>query len=248
MSGGLRVCFVTSPEDAATVHRNPTVFTHHTFLKDIVASMGLSHKASRVLWDGTTAPNPNIPVATPVHARTHTPPQENNTKSFASYLLTSLRQELAPSNSPNNLQNAVLEAVLKFTQWDRILPKWIISENAKNRIQISLTSWTRYSLGIGATEALFGQSLLQIAPNFLDCLFEYDDKSWMLICQIPWPWSRKMYENVRDLQSILTRYFSLPADQRSDASFLIINLEKDMRNAGIESRDIALFVLLIFWG
>ena len=65
--------------------------------------------------------------------------------------------------------------------------------------------------------------------------------------KIPFPFSRDAHTAKDSLIASFEGYLKLPKEKRSDASWLVQNLEAEMRRAGIIERDIAAFELSVVW-
>lgn len=124
--------------------------------------------------------------------------------------------------------------------------KVVLSSTADQRT-VSLLQWTRDTLLDGATTAFFGNALLKIEPNLFESFSDFDDNSWKLTYRIPRPWSNDMYAAKQKAQNALATYFALPKEQRPGETWMVRTLETEMRGLGIESPDIAAFLMMVYW-
>ncbi|KAL9056430.1 MAG: hypothetical protein Q9162_002911 [Coniocarpon cinnabarinum] len=238
-SSGVKALFITSASDAAQLHRDAATFKHYEFLKSLISAMGVSKVSTAKLWD--------TPHSAALHNLSDVKPQQESQEALALRLLTMLRKELAPGSSEDDLPNKVMRANLEYIDWNSMHCIDRLTNGDNDRV-VSLTAWTRRSFGFGVSRALFGEALLNLEPNLLDSLFDFDDKSWMLVFEIPRPWSNKVFRKIGEVKAALKRYFELPQQERADASCLVKKMEADMRNEDIDLADIAVYGLVVLWG
>lgn len=157
------------------------------------------------------------------------------------------RQQLQPGPQLDELQGKFLSSVHRSMSWEEMSPKVILSSTPEGVRTISLLQWTREVLLEGATTSFFGPALLRVEPALFENFFSFDDKSWKLAYKIPAPWANDMIAAKLTAQNALTRYLDVPKEQRPGACFLVENLEKELRAAGMESSDIAAYLMMYYW-
>ena len=156
------------------------------------------------------------------------------------------RKQLHPGNLLEDLQKGFLEMIDASLTWQNMHQNIILTASCDEKC-VSLLGWCRQVLLEGATRSFFGDRLLEIKPDLLETFFNFDDNSWQLTYQLPHFLSKKMRSAKQVGVDALTRYFTLPREERQGESWLVRNLEAEMRNVGIQEKDIAAFVTMIYW-
>ena len=119
-----------------------------------------------------------------------------------------------------------------------------LTQNTKT---VSLLGWCREVLLDSATLSFFDERLVQIDPELYDSFFVFDELSWKLLFRYPRLFAHKMYAAKDRIIDALTIYFKLPPSERTGESWLISELEREMRNIGIGDRDIAAIIMPLYW-
>lgn len=156
------------------------------------------------------------------------------------------RQQLHPGKNLEDVQGKFMHIINMSLTWERISEKAILSCKPTMRT-VSLLAWCQNVLLDAATRSFFGDRLLDIQPDLFDRFFDFDDNSWQLTYKLPTFLCKDMYLAKNAGIEALRRYFTLPKGERTGESWLIRNLELEMRNVGITEADIAAFVMMIYW-
>ncbi|KAF2088039.1 cytochrome P450 [Saccharata proteae CBS 121410] len=242
---GGTVYIISNAKDISTVWRRSTDLTFDAYVKALMVSIGLSpdgvHKMLH-FQPSSSSPREKTTIAFP----------NPNKKPAMGLSRGMFEHQLHPGQRFDKLQSALLGRIDGMMTWSFLSTskKAILaaSEDKESRT-VSLVAWIQYILMDSSTRAFFGNSLLDdIDPELLDHFSCFDDRSWQLIFSIPRPWSGKMLAALARVQGSLSRYFELPKERRSDASWLIQAMEAEMVAAGINTTDVAANVFLIYWG
>lgn len=226
---------MTSAEDVSAVYKNIEQLTFDDYIKDMMVHFGASSLAIDKMWqvpkDGrysiTGQPNPLR-------------------KPLAQFSEGFHKQQLHPGGRLETLQNTFLGNIHTSLTWKNMSDKVVLSSTNDERT-VSVLEWTREVLMDAATRSFFGDALLKIEPKLFESFFAFDDNSWKLTYKIPRPWSNDMYAAKQKGQDALATYFALPKEQRQGEAWVIRTLEAEMRGVGIESPDIAAFLMMIYW-
>jgi hypothetical protein len=68
------------------------------------------------------------------------------------------------------------------------------------------------------TKTYWGEKLWDLAPNMLDTFYSLDRTVWKLLFRYPEPFSKDALAARDTIIEILTRYYSLPREEREDAA------------------------------
>lgn len=89
--------------------------------------------------------------------------------------------------------------------------------------------------------------MLQIDPSIISAFVEFDDLDWQFIMTYPGLLSVKMSTARNKVIKALTTYFKQNVGRRNGASGLVLALESEMREQGLENMDIVALQMLTFW-
>ena len=156
------------------------------------------------------------------------------------------RQQLLPGKELEVLQTTLITNIHRSLEWHNISAGMVISAS-ENRRTVSLLKWCREVLLDAATRTFFDERLMQIDLNLFESFFIFDEASWQLRFGYPEFMSKKMYAAKDRIIDALTAYFKLAKSQRKGESWLIGQLETEMRKLDIGDRDIAAIVMPLYW-
>lgn len=156
------------------------------------------------------------------------------------------RQQLYPGKILDDLQLQFMPNIHAALRFDSIATEAILSTQGAQKT-VSLLRWTRNVLLNAATTSFFGDRLLQIEPSLFQKFFDFDDNSWKLTYHLPRMFATEMYAAKEQATEALLKYFSLPREERQGETWLVRTLESEMRHLDIEEKDIASFIMMIYW-
>ncbi|KAF2849144.1 cytochrome P450 [Plenodomus tracheiphilus IPT5] len=239
--GGQYVYVITSAKDTTAIFRNTSQITFDAYVEDMQLRFGASPGAVKAIWakpqefflrdrlQNGGFPNPHG-------------------KALAHVSEAIFKAQLYPGEKLNALSTNFLKIIIERADWKSISESVILERNRDDTERlVSLHRWTRDVLLYAATRAFFGEALFKLDPNVLDYFATFDEDSWQFTYQVPERFARKTYQAKAITQHVFDRYFDLPARERSDANWMILTLESEMRAIGIESRDISAYLLMIYW-
>ena len=154
--------------------------------------------------------------------------------------------QLLPGPHMTSFQDILLGHMEKLLTRDGI-PKSVIQNQIQSEKVISLSNWVRHALTESTTLALFGPELLNLEPNIVSALGEFDRSSWKFTYQVPGPFSKDMLSAKSLIQDALIRYFELPSRKRENASYLVSTLESEQRALKNTSKDLSASLTLLYW-
>jgi len=234
---GTNIYVLTSAADAAAMSKNTKELVFDAYVKGMMASMGSSETGIAKMWQ--TRPS-----------RTGYPNPFG--KPLGQLSEEIFRKQLHPGIHLTKLQHKFLRNIHQSLTANnlsrtRTRGKVVLSSSLDGKHIVSLLQWTQATLLEGATNAFFGEALLECNPGLLDNFSEFDERSWQLSYKIPRPWSRKMQMAKQKSLDALTAYFKAPASQRPGACWLVETMEREMRAAGIGEYDMAANLMMAYW-
>lgn len=158
------------------------------------------------------------------------------------------KSQLHPGNEMDKLTDTFLGIIHERMAWENIPDTMIMKRNNKDTERVvSLQRLVRYVLLYAATKAFFGEAIFKIDPKILDYFAAFDEDSWQFTYQVPAIFARKMFQAKTRAQQVFDRYFELPRNERSDASWLVTTLEDEMLAVGTKSKDISAYLMMLYW-
>ena len=228
---------MTSPEDISKIYRNTEELTLDTHIRHILTALGASSSAVDKWIPPRLSENDKIKAMGGLN------PSASDFTHLGSRIC---QQQLLPGKELNVLQDVFMDRIHKSLHWDKITPKITLASSPEAKT-ISLLGWCREVLLDSATRAFFGDELLEINPNLFQSFYDFDACSWKLHYGYPKFLSTDLYVARDTIIEALTAYFKLPKAERPGAAFVVDRLEDEMRQLGIETKDIAALTMPLYW-
>lgn len=96
--------------------------------------------------------------------------------------------------------------------------------------------------------AYFGDALDAIDPTLAKTFVVFDELSWQILYQYPDFLAGEMKGARNAIQHAFKKYIQLPQSQRSGDAWFIKAMEDEMRALKISEDDIAVVMVMIYWG
>lgn len=239
---GQKLYVLTSPQDVTQVTKDTSSFTFDEYIRDIMVAFDATPSAVESMWRKPFSNN--------------APSQANPFLKVLGHLGEDLyRQQLNPGKRLDALESPFFQIIDDSLTWKNISETCMVAcpdsfaptSKDPDVKTVSLLKWTRQVLLHAATTAFFGPTLLEIAPDIFRNFFDFDDNSWKLTYKVPRIFAKEMEAAKASTVDALTAYFALPIERRPGAAWLIRTLESEMRNVDIGDRDIARFIMMLYW-
>ncbi|KAL9037718.1 MAG: hypothetical protein Q9180_003565 [Flavoplaca navasiana] len=227
---GQRLYIVTSPQDVSAIYKNTTTLTFDEFVRDMMLSFGASKEGVRKMWES--------------------PRTGGNVSSLHKVLAHAgedyYRQQFHPGDRLNDLWTNIQDRMSLCLQWSTITGKNEFPTQHDFKT-VSLMNLCQDTLLSSATSAVFGDRLLELAPNLLKAFIVFDDESWKLTYKLPPFLAKDMHKARQQIFAALQSYFALPRRERAGATWVVDILETEMRRIQVEDHDIAALFGMPFW-
>ena len=233
---GEKIYVLTSAKDVAEACRKTNTISHDGFVQYLMKSFGAPASVVDKMYqmfsiDGRIMYHPN--------------PHQ---KSLAHLTVDFHRHQLLPGKEQEILSDSFFRYIDTSLRWENMDRAYLLKDQRPNHVTISLHSWCLEVLVKAATNAFFGDRLLQMDPMLPQSFNEFDKSSWMLLYQVPKAVSSRMTSPLAKNIESLTEYFRLPKVERPGASWFNQTLEAEQRQLGISEEDVAKLMMLIHWG
>lgn len=235
---------MTSPVNVSKALNSLQVFNYDKPIRRIMQRFGISRDAIRLLYE---KPSPDFYTLEKSQGLEPNP----SGRSMAEMGGTFLKKQLIPGEIYNAFETNFLGQVEQRMQWDSLSQKAIVSgyamSDATSSKKVSLLELVRQTIVESTTVAFLGPAILEIDPSVIDNFLYFDDRLWVFLYQVPRPWAKSTLDSMDRLQRSLEKYLKLPKESRPGAAWLTTTLENEMRARGLEDRDIAGWLAMLFW-
>jgi hypothetical protein len=238
---GQEMYIMTSAANISDALKRPEDFDYSQVITDIMVRFGISESAIKILHE---KPSPSL-------FKSNTLQPNPLLKSMAEVGEGFMKAQLNPGKRFDEFQSIFLDGIDKRMKWDAISAKAILKscdkEERPQLKSISLVEFVRQTLVESTTVAFFGPALLQVEPTIVDTFLYFDDRIWLFLYGIPRPWASGMLASKEKMHRAIQVYLELPKEKRLGGAWLASTLETEMRARGIGNRDIAAWLVMIFW-
>jgi len=232
---------MTSAANISDALKRPEDFDYSQVITDIMVRFGISESAIKILHE---KPSPAL-------FKSKTLEPNPLLKSMAEIGEGFMKRQLNPGKRFDEFQSIFLDGIDKRMKWDSISAKAILAlgdkEEPSQLKTVSLVEFVRQTLVESTTVAFFGPALLQVDPTIVDTFLYFDDRIWLFMYGIPRPWASGMLAAKEKMHRAIQVYLELPKEKRLGSAWLASTLETEMRARGIGTRDIAAWLVMIFW-
>ena len=220
---------VTSPREISTVYKNTATLSFEEFIRPMLMAFGAS-KGAVEKW---------IPLLD----------AEKRITAGGITNQTGIRlchEAMLHGKRSESLQCVLLGRIHECVDFENLPAKAVLSHSLGNK-RISLLQLCRDVLMDSATHTFFGTRLLDIEPNLFEIYYIFDSTSWKLHTGYPRFLSNEVHASKNKIWAAMTTYFTLRKEDRPGMSWLIENLEIEMRKLDIVEKDIAAIMVPMFW-
>ena len=154
-------------------------------------------------------------------------------------------KQLLPGEELDTFTATFTGYIDKCLRWETMTGNYVLASTA-NEMRLSLLSWCGETLVTAVTHALFGEKLLELEPEIVQAYFDFNDDGWMMFYKYPRFAAKKMYAARAKVIDALTSYLQLPRELRQGASWLVQSIEDEQRKLGLDERDMARLLMMIY--
>ena len=230
--GGQKLYIITSPDDVAALYRNNTTLSWDAMLNELFVAFGLQTSAIPKLWENLHT----LELAGKV-------PRPTNT---VYRILDIYKRQLLPGEKLENFTGKMMNHLhrsIHFTTFRNRLK----STTPGVLSQVSLQHLCAEVLIDSTTRTLFGNSLCCVEPQLVQALVDFNEDAWKIVFHYPQTAGSKYMKAREKILRAMMAYIQAPAEIKSDQSWMINQVMVQHEAVGIDLRDRAAMLLMIYW-
>lgn len=239
-AAGKKIYIMTSPVNVAAALKSLQTFEYDSTITGIMGRFGISSEAIETLYSRPTA----------AFHETHLDLDPNpGLKSMADLGGVFILRQLNPREHYNEFEARFLYEISQRLVGQGLPQKAMLRTSTKgaSTYTMSLLSLVRQVIVESTTVAYLGPAILQLDASLVDNFLFFDDRLWIFLYQIPRPWANLTLDSMERLRRSIETYLDLPKRERQGACWLAIKLEDEMRARGLQNKDIAGFLAMVYW-
>jgi hypothetical protein len=225
---------VTEARHAAEVFKNTETLSFEGFVQGLMRINGNNEYAIRTMYTPLPSNKPGFPN-----------PHGESLGVLAQKMHI---HQLHPGNNELiHLQKKVrvwIDSNLTLSYLRKACPYAV--RQSSTHIEIPLYQWTSDFFVRLGQEVYFGEALGKINPRVPQAFMVFDELIWKVLYQYPTFLSHDMATGRAEVVEALCKYLQTPIEERTDATWLISAMEKEMRALGIEAEDMAIIIFHLY--
>ncbi|KAK7987214.1 cytochrome P450 oxidoreductase [Apiospora saccharicola] len=234
-----KIYVMTSTTNVAAALRSMDTYDYSAPIMTIMRQFGISRDGLKILREKPTG----IPLKGTAINTT------NSSKSIYEIGEICLKQQLKPGKLYDDFEAVFLGGIDTRMSLESFPPKALLGQttNSPPAYTVSLLELVRRTVVESTTVAFLGPAILRVDPTIVDTFLVFDDTIWMMLYNVPRPWSSEMLAAKKKLLDSVHAYLELPRDQRPNASWLATTLETENSDRGVSKRDTAVWLTMLYW-
>ena len=156
--------------------------------------------------------------------------------------------QLFPGGRLDDLRNTFIRYFQKSLSFKEMVQYPYIINISGQVTVLSLYAWTSDVFICAGQEAYFGPLLAEMEPCLSWDFLAFDELTWQVLFQYPRILARKMIRAKDKVIAGLERYFEVSVEARGNIAWFTKAMEVEMRNVGLDTHEIAVMMMTIYWG
>ena len=240
--GTSKIIVLTSIQDVAAAWKDTASLTFQPWVQKLLNTLGMSKAAQEIIFKDEPAafvqcePRSNSLLIT----------DNPSDACFYHNMMRWVARQLSGKNL-TDFGGTFISYVSPRLTMSAFSPS-VVHATGPTYVDVSLKKWIQSSLVQPATRAFFGEKMLALDPDFVTPYSSFEDCAWKMFYGYPRFLAQDLHSPASRLFSTMTRFFNIPASERKDMAPAFQTIEAEMRNLGLQSRDIAIMSFLLFWG
>lgn len=231
-------------QDVAAVWRNTMDLSFDPFVKAVMHAFGISPTSLDLVFA-----DPQIAISDQGKRDKSLLIMENpQRKCYMNLERDWFKTQLLAPERLQRLQDSYTIFLKDCLSWENLSQTYIVPSQAGTGCKtISLKLFARHTVSYCGTSTFFGNKLLQVDPGFLRNYQEFEEGSWKIFYRLPMFLARSSHAAKARAIAGLERYLSLPAQERSELSWLFQTMNAELHHLSVPPRDVAGIVMIIIW-
>ena len=231
---GKSIYVLTNPNDVQELYKNTVSISWLRFVQDLYRWIGFSPQTMENLWKNPTQEQMAV---NPVR---NSPPND--------MVVEYERRQLLPGPNLDRLAAVLLEHITKITSQNYLdMERPFVLERDTDSVQVNLMEWTSHSIIHAMTEIYWGQAIFQAEPDIVPAFMRWEALTWKYVFQLPRFISKDMYASRDQLIGAFAKYFSIAKADRKDTNWFVSTSEAELRDIGLDDRDVGRVHMLQHW-
>ena len=225
---------LTDPQDFSNVYRNSATFTFDPLVEQVYKAFQLPEAAIRRLYrtsssSGEKPESPNSSGKDVVNISHEMIVVEMRGKQTHGHALKAKRQ---------------LDHMMDI---ESICSRFSTIQDGSSTV-VSLYDLCNIMVTAAGQAAYFGNALSDIDPSLPEAFVVFDRLCWEIFFRPPMFWSKQMINSKTKLLNALEAYSKKPMEQRQDMPQFFQNWETECTKAGLRNSEIAIVMLIQYFG
>ena len=223
---------LTSPDHVTSAYENTTTLSWDASLKELLVSFGVERSTLGRMW--------NEPRKGDARYASFIDPKHKPLARLAGDLY---REQFLPGPRMDIFNSKLLGLMDRSMHWEKIPSRYTANKEA-----LSLMDFCANLMIDATTRSLFGDSIYEIEPSLNQMSIDFFDQAWKIVMfAYPRFAARKLYTSRQGIHNALLKYIQSPRKKRNDAAWLTTEMLKEQTAAGINDKDKASIMFLLFW-
>ena len=222
---------LTDPRDFSNVYRNAATFTFDPLVEQVYRAFQLPETAIRKLY--------RTPLS---KSGSPSPPEKDAVNISHEMIVVEMRRKLTHSHALNVTRQ--LESMIDL---ESICSRFSTIRDGSCTV-VSLFKFCSIMVTAAGQAAYFGHALSDIDPSLPEAFVDFDKLCWQIFYRPPIFWSKQLTDCKTKLMEALEAYSRKPMEQRPDMPRFLQNWEIECTKAGLRSSDIAIIMLIQYFG
>lgn len=225
---------LTDPQDFSNVYRNAATFTFDPLVEQVYRAFQLPEAAVRKLYR-----KPLSSGAKPVSSN---PPRKDAVNFSHQMIVVEMRGKQTHSNYIKVARQ--LDSVIDL---EYVCSRFSTIREGSTTV-VSLLKLCSIMVTAAGQASYFGDGLSAIDPSLPEAFVEFDKLCWQIFYRPPLFWSKQLTKCKTRLLTALETYSRKPMEQRPDMPQFLQSWETECTKAGLRSSDIAIIMLIQYFG
>lgn len=225
---------LTDPQDFNTVYRHATTFTFDPIVEFIYRAFQLPEAAMRNLYQQ--------PLSCGLKNGSSDSSNKNAVNISHKMLLVGMRGKLH-----HNTYIETAEQLRSMMDLEKICSRFSTTRKGSSTV-ISLLQLCSNTVLTVSQASHFGSALANIDSTLPEVFWEFDKLCWQIFQRPRILWNKQLTICMDKLLIALEAYANIPIEQRSGMPKFLQNWETECRNLGLSDSDLALLMLIQYFG